>query len=86
VMIAHARDPVTPPSRFDPSIPHDLEQIVLRCLAKDAALRFPDAESLERALGACACARDWDQQQAAQWWRNRDRPAPERHPVTTGHA
>ena len=61
VMIAHARDPVEPPSRVRPGIPEDLERVVLRCLAKAPAERFPDAESLERALCECACAADWDQ-------------------------
>jgi hypothetical protein len=70
VMIAHARDPVVPPSRFQSDIPEDLEQIVLRCLAKLPADRFPDAVSLERALGACACAGDWDAELAAKWWRD----------------
>jgi eukaryotic-like serine/threonine-protein kinase len=69
VMIAHARDPVTPPSLVRPDIPQDLEDVVLRCLAKDAAERFADAASLERALAECTCAADWDQERAAQWWR-----------------
>jgi serine/threonine-protein kinase len=73
VLIAHARDPVVPPSRVRPSIPEDLERVVLRCLAKDPAERFPDAESLERALGVCACAGNWDQDCAARCWRNADR-------------
>jgi hypothetical protein len=51
VMIAHARDPVVPPSRLRAGIPEDLERVVLRCLAKDSAERFPEAEGLERALG-----------------------------------
>ena len=50
MLIAHARDPVVPPSRVRPGIPEDLERVVLRCLAKDPAERFPDAEGLERAL------------------------------------
>ena len=66
VMIAHARDPVVPPSRVQAGIPEDLERVVLRCLAKDPADRFPDAESLERALGECACAGDWDQDRASR--------------------
>src|SRR5262249_29152927 len=61
VLIAHARDPVVPPSPVRPSIPDDLERVVLRCLAKDAADRFPDAGWLERALGGYACVEDWDQ-------------------------
>ena len=61
VMIAHARDPVLPPSRVHAGIPQDLEDVIVRCLAKDAAGRFADAESLERTLSECACAADWDQ-------------------------
>ncbi len=52
VLIAHARDPVEPPSRVRPGIPKDLERVVLRCLAKPPDQRFPDAEALEQALGA----------------------------------
>ena len=68
LMIAHARDPVAPPSQLCPDIPEDLERVVLRCLAKDPGDRFPNAESLERALGECDCASDWDQDRAARWW------------------
>jgi serine/threonine-protein kinase len=73
VMIAHARDPVVPPSQLRPGIPDDLELVVLRCLAKDPADRFPDAERLERSLGECDCAGDWDLDRAARWWREFDR-------------
>ena len=73
VMIAHARDPVVPPSRVRAGIPEDLERVVLRCLAKDPAERFPDAESLERALGECDCAGEWDLMHAARWWRGAGR-------------
>jgi serine/threonine-protein kinase len=78
VMIAHARDPVPPPSRVRPGIPADLERVVLRCLAKAPAERFPDAGSLERALGQCGCAGDWDQERAARWRRDADRSPPTR--------
>jgi serine/threonine-protein kinase len=70
VIVAHARDPVMPPSRVRPGIPRDLEQVVLRCLAKEADARFPDAASLERALLDCDCAGSWDQDLAARWWRD----------------
>jgi serine/threonine-protein kinase len=72
VMIAHARDPVVPPSRDRADVPEDLERVVLRCLAKDPAERFPDAEGLEQALGECACAGDWDRDRAARWWQDAD--------------
>ena len=69
VLIAHARGPVVPPSRLRPGVPGDLERVVLRCLAKDPADRFPDAAALERALAGCADAGAWDAEQAARWWR-----------------
>ncbi len=68
VMIAHARDTVAPPTRLRPEIPADLEQVVLKCLEKEPALRYQDAEELERALAGCACAHDWDAAHAAHWW------------------
>ncbi len=34
VIIAHSRDDVVPPSKHRDGIPRDLEQVVLRCLAK----------------------------------------------------
>jgi len=69
VIIAHSRDEVVPPSQLRQGVPADLEQVVLRCLAKAPADRFPDVECLEAALGACACAGLWDERQAAAWWQ-----------------
>jgi serine/threonine-protein kinase len=68
VMIAHARDPVVPPSEVRDGVPEDLERVVLRCLAKDPGDRFSDAAGLERALAGCACVGDWDQERASRWW------------------
>ena len=50
VMVAHAHDDVTPPSRFRPDIPADLEQVVMRALVKNPDDRFPSAA----AFGLCA--------------------------------
>jgi serine/threonine-protein kinase len=68
LMIAHARDPVVPPSHHRPEIPADLEAVVLRCLAKKPEDRYPDARALAAALAACTCAGDWDDDRADQWW------------------
>jgi serine/threonine-protein kinase len=68
MMIAHARDPVVPPSSLRPNIPADLEAVILRCLAKKPDERYPDARSLAQALAACPCARDWDEVRAEAWW------------------
>lgn len=70
VMIAHTRDEVVPPSQVLPGIPGDLEQVVLRCLAKRPADRYPDAPGLAAALAACADAAGWSPERAAAWWRD----------------
>jgi serine/threonine-protein kinase len=73
VLIVLARDPVEPPSRHRPELPPDLERIVLRCLAKSPADRYPDATALDRELAGCAAAADWDFARAADWWHYQDR-------------
>jgi hypothetical protein len=68
VMIAHARDEVTPPSSIQSDVPADMEQVILRCLAKNPDERYQDVESLDQALADCAAAQGWTQADAAQWW------------------
>jgi eukaryotic-like serine/threonine-protein kinase len=68
VMVAQARDPVVPPSRVRADVPADLEKVVLRCLEKNPAHRFQDAESLARAFLACQDATAWSAEQAEAWW------------------
>lgn len=75
VMIAHARDPLVPPSQVNPSVPADLEQIILRCLAKSPDERYQDVVSLGQALGECECAGRWTQALAAAWWAQREMDA-----------
>ncbi len=50
VMMAHARDPVSPPSKLRGDVPADLEQVVLCCLAKKPGDRYPDVKALGKAL------------------------------------
>ncbi len=86
LLIAHASEPVTPPSTLRPDIPADLEAVVMRCLEKEPGKRFADAESLERALAACACACDWKEEMAAEWWRSHGETVSVRRPETTDDA
>lgn len=69
VMMAHAREPVVPPSQRREGVPGDLDEVVIRCLAKHPADRFADALSVERALAACGDAEGWTDAHAASWWR-----------------
>ena len=69
VLNAHVNDPVVPPSRHRPDIPRDLEEVVLRCLAKHPTDRYQGAEEVETILAACTSADDWDARKAADWWK-----------------
>ena len=69
MMMAHAYEPVIPLTKLRPDVPADLQEVVLRCLEKDRERRFPDAHSLEEALAVCECADQWNEEQAARWWR-----------------
>lgn len=71
VIIAHARDQPEPPSKHEPSIPRDLEQVILKCLAKKPGDRYADITALETALSECAAAGQWSDADAAGWWRAR---------------
>ena len=75
LLAAHLNEPPPRLTSLRADIPADLEAVVLRCLEKNPADRFQDAESLERALAACACADQWTRQDAAAWWRQLP-PAP----------
>jgi serine/threonine-protein kinase len=50
VLAAHMYEPPTPLNAIRSDVPESLQSIVLRCLAKNAAERFPNAQSMERAL------------------------------------
>lgn len=68
VMIANARDPAPPPSTVRSGIPADLEQVVLRCLEKNPANRFQDAQALARAFSGCQDSQSWSDERAEAWW------------------
>ena len=70
VMVAHAKTPVDPPSKYRPGLPTDLERVVLRCLEKHPDDRYPDAVALERDLAACTSASEWDEREARRWWHD----------------
>ncbi len=65
----HLRDEPIPPSRrCEFTIPNDLEQTILACLAKEPADRPADAEQLADRLAACALEKRWQADAAQQWW------------------
>lgn len=74
VLMAHVNEPPQPPSmRLRRSvgweIPGDLEQVLIRCLAKLPSDRFASVRELRAALDECRAVGVWGEQQAAQWWQ-----------------
>jgi hypothetical protein len=58
-----------PPSKRVEGAPRDLEDVILKCLAKSASDRYVDARALEDALLACDAAEDWSDDHAEEWWK-----------------
>jgi len=82
VIIAHARDTVVPLSQVGAEVPADLQDIILRYLAKDPEARFQDASSLEEALSRCSVANQWTRSDAAEWWHEKEQEPEELADVT----
>jgi serine/threonine-protein kinase len=70
VILAHVHQEVEPPSQFAADIPPEVEQVVLRCLAKEPRDRFQSAAELRDALRNSSVADLWDREQAASWWHS----------------
>ena len=70
ILLEHVRStPVPPSERTELSIPADIEEVVLDCLAKNPTDRPRSAEELERRLLACELDRSWTPDRARDWWK-----------------
>ena len=69
ILVAHASEPPQAPSTLEPSIPGDVDQIVLRCLAKAADDRYQTIQQLAAALNQCSAAHLWTPDMARAWWQ-----------------
>jgi serine/threonine-protein kinase len=68
-LFAHVYEPAVRLTAVRAGAPRDLEAVILRCLEKDAALRFQDVDSLDKALAKCRSAGRWTEERAARWWQ-----------------
>lgn len=50
VAMQHIQDAPVPPSQYNPEIPREVEEIILRCMKKVPERRFADGMELARAL------------------------------------
>jgi hypothetical protein len=67
----HARTPPERPSeRLKGPVSKDLEEVLLRGLAKKPHDRFASARAFSSALSACENAGDWTAQKAEAWWQD----------------
>ena len=70
MMMQHLQASPVPPSLKAPHpVPRDLEEIVMRCLAKEADDRPRDAAELAQLLSKCRVAMPWSDTRAHDWWR-----------------
>ncbi len=68
ILLAHLNEPLKKPTDLNPDIPTDLEQVVMRCLAKKPSDRPQSARELADALARCEAASQWTREDAFNWW------------------
>jgi tRNA A-37 threonylcarbamoyl transferase component Bud32 len=70
VLMHQVKDMPLPPSeRLGKPVSPDLEQLLMRCLAKNPATRPVNARELDEALARCRSNGDWTREMAEEWWR-----------------
>ena len=70
ICLHHARTPPRPPSeKLGRAIPADLENVLLKGLAKKPTERFATAREMASALATCADAVLWTHKSADAWWQ-----------------
>lgn len=62
--------PLWPSLRTRADIPTDLEDLILKCLAKDPSDRFADGRALLEAVDACRDVGTWSDRASELWWDN----------------
>jgi eukaryotic-like serine/threonine-protein kinase len=67
--------PEKPSVRLKHPVSADLEDLLMRCLAKKPSDRPASAGELAESLSRCVCGNEWTCPAAEQWWRDRSQVA-----------
>ncbi|MEM8666054.1 MAG: protein kinase [Planctomycetota bacterium] len=70
MLLKHASQAPKPPSEWNPELPKEIDEVILKCLAKDPADRPNDVSELARLLERIPVKADWGNQQARTWWES----------------
>jgi serine/threonine-protein kinase len=68
VLVAHVSEAPDAVRLRRADAPADLDAVLMRCLAKSPADRFPDVQRLDEALARCGDAARWTPSAAGAWW------------------
>jgi len=74
--------PASPSRVSELQVPADLDEIVLKCLAKDPQDRYSTAKELRAALESVRLENDWNWERAENWWRLHGLLQPAGHAMT----
>jgi serine/threonine-protein kinase len=68
LMMQHATTAPDPPSKHNPLVPPELDEVILQCLKKNPLERMDSVVMLRERLAAVPLANPWNEQDAAAWW------------------
>jgi serine/threonine protein kinase len=70
MLVQHVEaQPVPPSRRTELPIPPQVDEMVMRCLAKDPDQRPQSAEALLAMMEGCTVCKSWDRATAKRWWQ-----------------
>jgi serine/threonine-protein kinase len=69
VLVLHRTQTPKRPSEITPSVPHELDNIIVKCLSKNPKDRYATARELAEALEQVPRGTTWGREEARAWWR-----------------
>jgi serine/threonine protein kinase len=83
VLMHQVKDmPMRPSERLGRPVSPDLEELLMRCLAKNPDARPANARELDEALSRCQRNGDWTREMSEDWWRKFSGSQPDKTVLT----